>query len=75
MSTENLTNLASVQGETPEETARELRRWAIERAITAGESHYSDIVKAAGAFVDFVNGTGGADDLRVVRELADKVKG
>lgn len=52
----------------------ETRKWAIERAIASGLNQHKDIVGAAQAFVDFVNGTGGADNLRVARELADKVK-
>ena len=52
----------------------ELRRWAIERAIEADLSHYPEIVRAAGAFVDFVNGTNDAEIVRAARELADKVK-
>lgn len=51
------------------------RQWAIERAISANVGHHQNIVEAAGAFVDFVNGTNDAEVLRAARELADKVDG
>ena len=50
------------------------RRWAIEYAIAAGAGNYSEIVEAAQAFVDFVNGTNDAEIVRAARELAEKVK-
>ena len=59
----------------PDEMARELRRWAIERAIAADLSCYPDIGEAARAFVDFVMVTNDAEIVRAARELADKVKG
>ena len=58
----------------PYEVVQELRRWAIERAIAADLSCYSDIVEAAVDFVDFVTNTNDAEVLRAARELAGKVK-
>lgn len=74
MSTENLTNLASARRAEPKEVRESQQRWAIERAIESKAGHHQDIVEAAQAFVDFVNGTNDAEIVRAARELADKVK-
>ncbi|MEE8607184.1 MAG: hypothetical protein V3S55_06255 [Nitrospiraceae bacterium] len=52
----------------------QLRQWAIERAISSDLNQHKDIVEAAQAFVDFVNGTNDTVIVRAARELADKVK-
>lgn len=72
MSTANVT--AITKPTIPVEMAQEQRRWAIERAIEAKVGHDQNIVEAAQAFVDFVNGTNDAEIVRAARELADKVK-
>lgn len=74
MSTESLTNLATIKPVLPEEMMRRERSWAIERAIASGFNDERDIVRVAGAFVDFVMGTNDAEIVRAARELAGKVK-
>ena len=74
MSADNLTNLAIARRAEPEEMARELRQWAIERAIQCNrEPQGNRVVAMAGAFVDFVTGTNDAEVVRAARELAEKV--
>ena len=56
-------------------TIQETRQWALDRAIECARDQAAcTIVRMAGEFVDFVNGTNDAEVVRAARELADKVK-